>query len=145
VLRLEFDPLPAAIQDHAHPALIKDVVNEANVNILTSLLFLKKRTQKEKIDATEHRTQNATLNAAGNATNGKATSSLNGTVTKETFSGTITVNPDCTGTGNFDIFDLSGNLLLTVTKDVAWDDNMRELRLIFTSAVLPDGTSCRSS
>jgi len=36
------------------------------------------------------------------------------------------------------IFDLSGYLLLTITEDLVWDDNMRELRLIFTSAVLPD-------
>jgi len=80
-----------------------------------------------------------TLDASGNATNGNATSSLNGIVTKEAFSGSFTVNPDCTGTGRFDIFNLSGKLLLTVTEDVVWDDNMRELRLIFTSAVLPDG------
>jgi len=80
-----------------------------------------------------------TLDAAGNATNGKATSSLNGTVTKETFSGMFMVNPDCTGTGSFEIFNLSGDLLLTVTEDLVWDDNMRELRLIFTSAVPPDG------
>jgi len=82
-----------------------------------------------------------TLDAAGNLTNGKATSSLNGSITDETFSGTYTVNADCTGTTTFDISDLSGNLLLTVAGDLAWDDNMRELRFIFTSAVLPDGTS----
>jgi len=50
------------------------------------------------------------------------------------------VNPDCTGTFAGHIFDLSGNLLFTVTLDLVWDDNMRELRLIFTSAALPDGT-----
>ena len=36
-----------------------------------------------------------TLDPAGNAT-GKATSSLNGTIAHETFTGTIAVNPDCT-------------------------------------------------
>ncbi len=41
-----------------------------------------------------------TLDAAGNVKNGKATSSLNGTVTAETFSGIYTVNSDCTGTFN---------------------------------------------
>ena len=80
-----------------------------------------------------------TLDAAGNATNGKATSSLNGTVTKETFSGMFMVNPDCTGTTTVEIFDQSGNLLFTVTADLAWDDNLREVRFIFTSAVPPDG------
>jgi len=67
---------------------------------------------------------------------------LNGTVTAETFSGTYTVNSDCTGTfNNVQLRDLSGNLLLTITADLTWDDNMRELRAIFTSATLPDGTS----
>ena len=63
-----------------------------------------------------------------------------GSPTAEPFSGTATVNPDCTGTLTGSIFDLSGNLILTVTLDLVWDDNMRELRGIFTSAALPDGT-----
>ncbi len=77
-----------------------------------------------------------TMDAAGNLTNGKGTSSLNGTIARETFSGTYTVNPDCTGTLAVNIFE-SGNLLFAVTADVAWDDNMREVRFIFTSAVSP--------
>ena len=82
-----------------------------------------------------------TLDAAGNVT-GKATSSLNGTVAGEVFSGTYTLNSDCTGTfNNLEIRDLSSNLLLTVTADGTWDDNMKHLRGIFTSATLPDGTS----
>lgn len=82
-----------------------------------------------------------TLDAAGNL-NGKATSSLNGTIADETFSGTYTVNSDCTGTfNNVQIRDSSGSLLLTITANLAWDDNMKELRAIFTSAKLPDGTS----
>lgn len=79
-----------------------------------------------------------TLDRDGNVT-GKATSSLNGTVAGETFSGTYTVNSDCIGTVIADIRDLSGTLLLSVTEDGAWDDNMREIRGIFTSATLPDG------
>jgi len=82
-----------------------------------------------------------TLDSAGNL-NGKATSSLNGTIADESFSGTYTVNSDCTGTfNNVQIRDLSGNLLLTITANLAWDDNMKQLRAIFTSAALPDGTS----
>jgi hypothetical protein len=80
-----------------------------------------------------------TLDAAGNAT-GKATSSLNGTIGGETFSGTYTVSSDCRATLTAEIRDLSGNLLLTVSQDGVWDDNMREIRGIFTSATLPDGT-----
>jgi len=81
-----------------------------------------------------------TLDAAGNV-NGKATSSLNGAIADEVFSGTYTVNSDCTIRLAANIFDLSGKLLLTVTENGAWDDNMREIRGIFTSATLPDGTS----
>src|SRR6266702_2932639 len=74
-----------------------------------------------------------TLDTAGNLLDGKATSSLNGSVTGETFSGTYTVNPDCTGTIAVGIFDQSGIKILTVTLNIAWDDNVRELRGIFTS------------
>ncbi len=81
-----------------------------------------------------------TLDGAGNVLNGKATASLNGGVTEETFSGTYTVNPDCTGKLAADIFDVSGNKILTITVNLVFDDNVRELRAIFTSAVLPNGT-----
>src|SRR5215469_7176615 len=82
-----------------------------------------------------------TLDAAGNVLNGKATSSLNGAIAAEAFSGPYTVNSDCTGTFSLDVFDLSGNLLFTATLNLAWDDNMRELRFIFTSITEPDGTA----
>jgi hypothetical protein len=82
-----------------------------------------------------------TLDGAGKLVNGKATSSLNGTVTDETFSGTYKVNPDCTGQFAIEIFDLSGNKLLTATLNIVIDDNGREVRAMFTSAVLPDGTA----
>jgi hypothetical protein len=84
-----------------------------------------------------------TFDAAGNA-RGKATSSLNGSISVETFSGVYSVNPDCTGTLAANIFDESGSKIFTVTLNLAWDDNMREVRLIFTSVVLPDGRSLQS-
>lgn len=77
----------------------------------------------------------------GKLVTGKATASLNGTVTDEMFSGTYTVNPDCTGKFAIEIFDLSGNKLLTATLNIVFDDNVRELGAIFTSAVLPNGTA----
>jgi hypothetical protein len=80
-----------------------------------------------------------TLDGAGNVLNGKATASLNGNVTEETFSGTYTVNPDCTGKMAIQIFDLSGNKILAATLDLVLDDNVQGLRAIFTSAVLPNG------
>ncbi len=70
-----------------------------------------------------------TLDAAGNLLNGKATANLNGSVTDETFSGTYTVNPDCTGTFAIEIFNLSGNKILTATLDIVFDNNVRELRV----------------
>ena len=81
------------------------------------------------------------LDGAGNLVNGKATSSLNGSITDEAVAGTYSVNRDCTGTFAIEIFDLSGNKLLTGTLNIVFDDNVRELRAIFTSAVLPDGTA----
>jgi hypothetical protein len=81
-----------------------------------------------------------TLDAAGNI-KGKVTASVNGSITHSTVSGTYTVNADCTGTDTFSEFDLSGNLILTATEDVVFDDNMREVRFLFISAALADGTS----
>jgi hypothetical protein len=82
-----------------------------------------------------------TLDGAGNLVNAKATSSLNGSITDETFSGTYTVNPDCTGKVVAELFDLSGNKILTATLAIVFDDNLREMRLMFTSAVLHNGTT----
>ena len=81
-----------------------------------------------------------TLDAAGHFLDGKVTANLNGSVTDETASGTYTVNPDCTGTFAIAIFNQSGNKILTATLDIVFDNNVRELRAIFTSVVLPNGT-----
>ncbi len=81
-----------------------------------------------------------TLDAAGNLLNGKATASLNGSVTDEIFSGTYTVNPDCTGKLAIGISDSSGSKILTATLDLVFDENGEELHALFTSAALPDGT-----
>lgn len=82
-----------------------------------------------------------TLDGGGNLLNGKGTSSLNGSVTDETFTGSYSVNPDCTGKLAIEIFDLSGNKILTATVNIVFDDNVRELRAMYTSAVLPNGTA----
>src|SRR5258708_28622725 len=81
-----------------------------------------------------------TLDAAGNLSNGVATSSLNGAIANETFSGTYKVNPDCTGTASDDIF-ASGIELFAVTFNVPFDHNMQNMRGICTSVVEPNGTS----
>ena len=80
-----------------------------------------------------------TFSAAGQV-HGQVTASLNGSITQTKLSGTYTVNPDCSGAANFNEFDQSGNLVLTATVTLAWDDNMREARFIFTSVVLANGT-----
>src|SRR5208283_4236444 len=81
-----------------------------------------------------------TLDAAGNLLNGVATSSVNGNIADETFSGTYTVNSNCTGTISIAIFE-SGNEILTVTLNIAFDDKMDEVRGLFTSVVVPNGPS----
>jgi len=81
-----------------------------------------------------------TLDAAGRLLNGKFSQSLNGVITRGTFTGALMVNSDCTGTFSFDLFDLSGTELFTGTADLAFDDNVRQIRFIFTSAALPNGT-----
>ena len=83
-----------------------------------------------------------TQDASGNIT-GTQTRSLNGDIADETFTGTATVNPDCTGTDTIQVFE-SGILVRTTTLHVVYDDNGREARAIFTSLVLSDGTSLPS-
>jgi hypothetical protein len=81
-----------------------------------------------------------TFDAAGNA-NGSVTASLNGGVSSTTLSGTYTVNSDCTGSSTFGEYDQSGNLILTATVALMFDDNMRETRFLFTSVTLANGNS----
>jgi hypothetical protein len=83
-----------------------------------------------------------TQDASGNIT-GTQTRSLNGDIADETFTGTATVNRDCTGTDTIQVFQ-SGVLVRTTTLHVVYDDNGREARAIFTSLVLPDGTTLPS-
>ena len=80
-----------------------------------------------------------TLDGKGKLRNGVATSSLNGAIADETFSGTYTVNSDCTGTFNVTIY-ASGVELFTVTLSTAFDDGVRQIRGLFTSVTEPNGT-----
>jgi len=79
------------------------------------------------------------LDGAGNLQNGIATASLAGSVASETFSGTYTVNPDCTGTISVEIFS-SGTEILAVTLSIAFDEDMKHIRGIFSSATTPNRT-----
>ena len=80
-----------------------------------------------------------TLTADGSLLNGVATSSLNGTIADETFYGTYTVNSDCRGTINIEVF--SGDIeLFAVSADFLFDDRVQRLNGIFTSVVTSTGT-----
>lgn len=81
-----------------------------------------------------------TLDSAGNLVNGAGTSSLNGSIANETFSGTYTVNPDCTGTISVTIYS-GGVELFAINGNSVFDSNMNHIRVIFTSVTEPDGTS----
>jgi len=85
-----------------------------------------------------------TLDAAGNVVDSKATVSLNGTISEETFSGTYTVNPDCTGSATVDLFDPSGNKIGTITTAMVYVNHMREFHQLFTSVVLANGISLKT-
>ncbi len=79
------------------------------------------------------------LDGRGNLTDGVAASSLNGNIASETFAGTYTLNPNCSGTASAKIYS-GGQEILELTTFIAFDDNMRELRMLFTSVTTPDGT-----
>lgn len=80
-----------------------------------------------------------TLDGHGNVLNGVATSSLNGSVAVETFSGTYTVSSDCSG--SIDVKIYSGGIeLFEITGFIAYDDDMKQMRGVFTSVTAPDGT-----
>jgi len=80
------------------------------------------------------------FDAAGNLS-GPVTANLNGSVSQTTLAGTYTVNPDCTGAASFSEFDQTGHVIITATVAFVWDDDMTQLRFIFTSAQLANGTS----
>jgi hypothetical protein len=80
-----------------------------------------------------------TLDGSGNLVNGVATSSLNGSVAQETFSGTYNVTSDCSGTASIQIFE-SGTEILALTMNLAFDEGSKEMRAIFNTLTLPDGT-----
>lgn len=81
-----------------------------------------------------------TLDGKGNLLNGAAASSLNGNVASETFSGTYTVNSDCSGTFDVKIYS-GGQEIFEITAFTAFDDNMTEMRAVFTSVIPPGGSN----
>ncbi len=81
----------------------------------------------------------ASLDAAGNAS-GAESRSVGGGFADETFTGTYTVNPDCTGTATIDFFE-SGQLVRTSVLSLVFDNNQREIRMVQKSLTLPNNVS----
>lgn len=79
----------------------------------------------------------AALDAAGNVS-GTESRSVGGGFADETFSGTFTVNPDCTGTATIN-FHESGQLVRTSVLSIVFDNNEREIRMVQKSLQLPNG------
>ena len=75
---------------------------------------------------------------------GSQVRSLGGGVAHETFTGTVTTNPDCTAKYTIDVYDDSGNLVRTSVLDAVFTNGGRKARVIFESIVLPSGASLPS-
>jgi hypothetical protein len=65
--------------------------------------------------------------------------SVGGDYADETVTGTWTVNPDCTGTLNANIYE-SGTLVRISVTTIVFDKNSKEVRMVQKSLTLPDGT-----
>ena len=75
-----------------------------------------------------------TLDRNGNVLGGKQTVSFNGVIADETYTGTYTVNSDCTGTATLVVLSSIPAFNRTSTLDLVWVDNSSAIRMIFTNA-----------
>jgi hypothetical protein len=74
----------------------------------------------------------------GNLT-GTEARNIGGGYADETFTGSWTVNPDCTGSITINIYE-SGQLVRTSVLTMVFDDNSKAARMVQKSLTLPDGT-----
>ena len=81
----------------------------------------------------------AVLDADGSVS-GTEARSVGGSYADETFTGTYTVNADCTGTTTLQFFE-SGNLVRTSVLSIVFDNNQREIRMVQKSLTLPNGVA----
>ena len=72
---------------------------------------------------------------AGNIS-GSQNRSVGGSSGVEDISGSVTVNPDCTGTGTIDVL-VNGQLQRTAALALVYDSNGNHARMIFQSLMLP--------
>jgi hypothetical protein len=75
----------------------------------------------------------AELGSDGTAT-GAQSASFNGIILSETYTGTYTVNDDCTGTAVLNVVSSIPAFNRTSNLAVVWDDNEERFRMIFTDA-----------
>ena len=80
-----------------------------------------------------------TLDAEGNLS-GTQTRSNDGSSSVETITATLTVNADCTGTGNLNVYD-SGQLVRSAVLAFVFVDGSKEFRVIFESLTPTGGPS----
>ena len=79
----------------------------------------------------------ATVDAAGNVT-GTEARTVGGGYADETFSGTLLISADCTGTATFKFYE-AGQLVRTSILSTVTDSNGTELRMVQKSLQLPNG------
>jgi hypothetical protein len=79
----------------------------------------------------------ANLDASGDAT-GSESRIVGGGFADETFTGSYTVNADCTGTATLQFFE-SGQLVRTSILSIVFDNNEKEIRMVQKSLRLPNG------
>jgi len=72
---------------------------------------------------------------------GTQTSNANGAVTYDVLKGTLTVDPDCTGTQTVAIYNQQGTLLRTAVWAVVFVDDEKEVRGTFESLTSASGTN----
>jgi hypothetical protein len=70
---------------------------------------------------------------------GTESRSVGGGYADETATGTWTVNPDCTGALQVNLYE-SGHLVRTSVTTIVFDDNSKEFRMVQKSLALPNGT-----
>jgi hypothetical protein len=84
-----------------------------------------------------------TFDLNGNAS-GSQDRSVGGAFAHETLRGSFTINSNCTASLVTNVYDSSGNLARTGTLDGVLAENGKQIRAIFESVTLPNGTSLPS-
>jgi hypothetical protein len=84
-----------------------------------------------------------TADKEGNISGTQTRTVAPGEAAQEVIKGTATVNSDCTGTATISVYNQSGTLLRTAVLAAVFVNNQREVRYLFESLVLSDGTSIR--